>query len=464
MGFRAFFSEVQGLTLLFAHIHLRTVQYTDTMDLLSSFNIEEDSEVDCGYSLIINGKSSSGSDSGPNNETPSDCSDNEAPSDLGPSLGPYYVDNTPRIGRPKTSTATAEFILKTMLKNSTTRSWSCNRIASEVSGTPGWQPVSPSTVYRVLKEHGYGVYKRTVKPGLTKEQMAERLKQCLEHKDWKLEDWKNVIWTDETSVQLGGVRGRRRVWRRKDEAHHEHVITRRWKGFKEFMWWSCFSYDKKGPFHIWEEETLAERKACEADLKARNATRHNKDKEEWEMAQLIHRLHATRAQSGQRAKQKHTEETGAYVLNKGKGGINWYCYQQVILKPLLLPFAKEYKKDRPKTVVQEDNAPAHASHYQQEVYTFWEVQRLLWPGNSLDLNAIEPTWFWMKRQTTRKGPITSNKKLKEEQIKCWKDMLQKTIQAWIERIPEHIEEIIAQDGNNLYKEGRKKGQEKRRIH
>jgi hypothetical protein len=66
-------------------------------------------------------------------------------------------------------------------------------------------------VYRVLKEHGYGVYKRTIKPGLTKKQMAERLKWCLEHKDWTLEDWKNVIWTDETSVQLGGVRGRRRV-------------------------------------------------------------------------------------------------------------------------------------------------------------------------------------------------------------------------------------------------------------
>jgi len=30
------------------------------------------------------------------------------------------------------------------------------------------------------------------------------------------------------------------------------------------------------------------------------------------------------------------------------------------------------------------------------------------------LNAIKPTWFWMKRQTTKKGPITSNEKLKEE--------------------------------------------------
>jgi hypothetical protein len=38
----------------------------------------------------------------------------------------------------------------------------------------------------------------------------------------------------------------------------------------------------------------------------------------------------------------------------------------------------------------------------------------------------------MKRQTTKKGPITSNKKLREKLIKCWEDMLQKTIQAWIE--------------------------------
>jgi hypothetical protein len=95
------------------------------------------------------------------------------------------------------------------------------------------------------------------------------------------------------------------------------------------------------------------------------------------MAQLIHRLHATRAQSGTRAKWKHTEENGAYILKEGKGGINWYQYQEMVLKPLLLPFAKECLKDRPNTVVQEDNAPAHASHYQQEVFNFWEIQRLL---------------------------------------------------------------------------------------
>ena len=70
----------------------------------------------------------------------------------------------------------------------------------------------------------------------------------------------------------------------------------------------------------------------------------------------------------------------------------------------------------------------------------------------------------MKRETTKKGPVTSNEKLKTEWIKIGKNLPQETIQAWIERIPVHIKEVIAQDGNNLYKEGRKEGQEKRRIH
>ena len=76
--------------------------------------------------------------------------------------------------------------------------------------------------------------------------------------------------------------------------------------------------------------------------------------------------------------------------------------------------------------------------------------RLFWPGNSPDLNAIEPTWFWMKRETTKKGPITSNEQLKEAWIKCWREMPQEKIQDWIKRIPDHIEVIIAYDGDNLY--------------
>ena len=147
---------------------------------------------------------------------------------------------------------------------------------------------------------------------------------------------------------------------------------------------------------------------------------------------------------------KHDEETGAYVLKEGKGGINQCRYQEVILKPLLLPFAKECLKKRPSTLVQEDGAPSHSSRYQQEVFDIWEILRLLWPPNSPDLNMIEPCWFQMKRQTTKRSAITSRAQLKEAWIKCWKEMLQEKIHAWIERIIVHIEEVIRLEGRNKY--------------
>ena len=85
---------------------------------------------------------------------------------------PFHIDNAPCSRRPKTSTTTTLFIVQTMTKNSTTRGWSCARIAAEVSNTPSWQPVSQTTVWRVLTEAGYRVYKRTVKLGLTNEMKA----------------------------------------------------------------------------------------------------------------------------------------------------------------------------------------------------------------------------------------------------------------------------------------------------
>jgi hypothetical protein len=55
-------------------------------------------------------------------------------------------------------------------------------------------------------------------------------------------------------VRLGGVGGKGRVWKTPDEGYHHYVIRRRWKGYKEFMFWVAFTYDKKGPCHMWDEE------------------------------------------------------------------------------------------------------------------------------------------------------------------------------------------------------------------
>jgi hypothetical protein len=52
-----------------------------------------------------------------------------------------------------------------------------------------------------------------------------------------------------------------------------------------------------------------------------------------------------------------------------RGGINSYMYQKKILVEKLLPFARECEKDRPDTIIQEDNTLAHESHYQGAIYS-----------------------------------------------------------------------------------------------
>jgi len=102
-----------------------------------------------------------------------------------------------------------------------------------------------------------------------------------------------VIFSDETSVQLEGTRGKRRVWRKKDETHHQHVIVRRWKGFSEFMWWSSFPYDKKGPYHIWKPETKKEKADCKKALAAKNAARYQEGELKWKLENAMERIHIT---------------------------------------------------------------------------------------------------------------------------------------------------------------------------
>jgi hypothetical protein len=92
------------------------------------------------------------------------------------------MDDLQRLGRPKVLIYITAVILTILTRNSTTRGYSCHRITQEVSfHLPGRQFVSVSTVYRTLIAKGYGSYKRTVKPGLNKDNKKKRLAWCLEH-------------------------------------------------------------------------------------------------------------------------------------------------------------------------------------------------------------------------------------------------------------------------------------------
>lgn len=364
-----------------------------------------------------------------------------------------FLKDAPRSGRPLKQTEEAKQLLVTKVSlDRYAREKSTAELAGDLSAHLNVD-ISARTIHRMLKGMGYTKTKPTRKPGLTKKMMDERLAWCLQHKDWTLEDWKNVIWTDETSVLLNHRRGSYRVWRTPQEAFLKSTIRERWSGYSEFMFWGCFTYDEKGPCHIYLPETAAEKKKAEEEISVLNAELEPALREQWELITRMGRL-GLHNKRGRQPTWRFNAKNGKISRRKGSG-VDWYRYQVKVLKPKLIPFAKKCMETRPCTVVQEDKAPAHSHHIQQKVYDANKVARLLWCGNSPDLNAIEPCWFWMKRETTKKGAPKSRADGIRKWEYCWKHQLkQEQIRKWIERIPRHIEEIIRLNGGNEYREGR----------
>src|SRR3954451_647967 len=68
------------------------------------------------------------------------------------------------------------------------------------------------------------------KPLLTKKHMKERLDFAIAHKDWTVEDWKRVVWSDETKINRLGSDGRKWVWKKAGEGLSERLV----KGTKKF--------------------------------------------------------------------------------------------------------------------------------------------------------------------------------------------------------------------------------------
>lgn len=175
----------------------------------------------------------------------------------------------------------------------------------------------------------------------------------------------------------------------------------------------------------------------------------------WELEVGVNRMKLREGKAPGRAPQWRWNKKTGKLTRGGKGGIDWWRYQKIILIPKLIPFAKECEAaGRLGMLIQEDKAPAHSHSLQQQVFDQEGARRLPWPGNSPDLNVIEPAWPWMKRYTTKKGAPRTRKEAITRWEKAWKDLPQEQIQRWIERIPRHVQKVIELAGGNEYVEGR----------
>jgi transposase len=120
--------------------------------------------------------------------------------------------------------------------------------------------MSVSTLKRHLKDIGIQKHIAVKKPYLTAAHIQARLEFALRHKNWTLEDWLKVIWSDESKVEIG--KNPRAVWvlRTSEEKYHTDCLTPVFKsGRSSIMVWGCFTGNRLGSLLAFEKGGISSR-------------------------------------------------------------------------------------------------------------------------------------------------------------------------------------------------------------
>lgn len=109
--------------------------------------------------------------------------------------------------------------------------------------------ISRQTVDRRLDEAGLKSYIAKKKPFISDNNTAKRLQWCIDHQNWTVDQWKRVLWCDETSFTLS-YHGRQYVRRPKDARYDKKYLRPTFKhGGGKINVFGCFSANGVGDLY-----------------------------------------------------------------------------------------------------------------------------------------------------------------------------------------------------------------------
>lgn len=102
--------------------------------------------------------------------------------------------------------------------------------------------VGATTMRREIHQLGYHSRIAVRKPFLNDKQTAKRLNFAALHQHWTVDDWMKVIWTDESSFEVGKNFQQIRVWRKNNEQYKSECLAPTFKsGRSSVMIWGAFT-------------------------------------------------------------------------------------------------------------------------------------------------------------------------------------------------------------------------------
>lgn len=183
-----------------------------------------------------------------------------------------------------------------------------------------------------LRRLGFHRYIARRKPPITEDNRQKRLAWALEHVNWTVDQWRRILWSDETWI-TGGHHRKQYVTRRPGEEWDPTCIVERHTKKGGWMFWGCFHGCRKGPGVFWEKD--------------------------W-------------------------------------GYIDAASYQRHIVPVIddwLRQCRQIYGEN---LILMQDGAPGHSAQSTREEMAARGIQQVDWPPFSPDLNPIESCWNWMK--------------------------------------------------------------------
>jgi transposase len=240
------------------------------------------------------------------------------------------------------------------------------------------------TVREILRSTGLNGRAKIKKPLLTHRQKKLRLKYAKKYRLWTKEQWRKVMFSDESKISRFGSDGREYCWRKKNEQLSERTTMPTVKcGGGSIMVWGCFGYNGVG----W-------------------ATR------------------ITGTMNSELYKEVLTDEM--------KNSIE-YC-----LPP-------EHQGD---FIFQQDNAPCHKSKIITGWFEKEEITVIDHPPQSPDLNPIENLWQQIKAKLHKDASIKGVDDLWEKFENCWEQVDVEMCHKLIESMPDRLEAVIKAKGGH----------------
>lgn len=150
-----------------------------------------------------------------------------------------------RSGRPKILTERDKRHLKTIIVQN--RREPMTKIRENFNISTG-NEVSERTVRRALYELGYHSRTALRKPLVSESNRKIRLCWARDKRFWGIDDWKKIVWSDESRFTLFQNDGKIHVWRLPKEKYDVSCLTSTVKhGGGGVMMWGCFSWYGLGP-------------------------------------------------------------------------------------------------------------------------------------------------------------------------------------------------------------------------